>query len=444
MTIPLAQSIRGAVAGRRSAASGHDDDANRRRAVPGRGGRAIRFTIIGCGILALVAAAVSPTSATSSRIRSLGGAGSFFEDDNNVLRWFGSVVDYPNLAVAELGQFDLDARDEPWDERIARQGGGFHVAPDAARRWGVFAVYFESDPLLETTGAIPGGAFTAMWGRSFGHWSPALYFRGTSFNNSTDSSVTQLLGRSEFHHWLGIGLRGDLSDGAYLDLAAEAHNTQFDYADHSRGIASGYSNTWDSWSARGRAFVSLSEKVVLVPLLEHRRDVRPTFSLELDDAADLDARITRVGAGLDVLPDADNLVLITAEYRDLRSELRGRGSPEARFHRQTIDGYSLRGRVGIESRVLAWLTLRFGVEYRRIDEDRYLMHPGGSDYDVWAASHNTYVETPLNLGLGLHFGSFSADVVVNDGAPFGVGYALTGAGQRESATFTSITLSYGF
>lgn len=409
-----------------------------------RGGarRRALFTLAVLISLALVA---GTAAATSTRVRSLGGAGGFFEDDHNVLRWYGSIVDYPNLAFAELGQFDLDTEDRDPDERITEQGGGFHAAFDAEQRWGVIAAYFTAEPaLVDEIGGIPGGAFTALWGRSFDRTALAIFFRGTSFTESSAANSQELKGRAEYHHWLGVGLRTDLAPTAYLDIAAEVHNTQFDYADLDSNIATGFSNSWDGWGARARAFIGLSEKVVCVPLVEHIRDIRETFSATLNDAGLLDVYLNRVGVGINYLPDPDNLVVITADYRDKKAELVGRRSLFADYGRQVVDGYVLGGRIGVESRVLAWLTLRLGVEYRRTDENVTLLQLAGSGQQVWFASHDVHVRTPLNLGLGFNFGSFSADVVVNDGAPFGLGYALTGAGRSDSATFTSITLSYGF
>ena len=68
--------------------------------------------------------------------------------------------------------------------------------------------------------------------------------------------------------------------------------------------------------------------------------------------------------------------------------------------------------MGVESRLLAWLTLRAGVEYRRSDTDQRLQPapPGGDDQ----ISHEVHVDVPLNLGLGLHFGKFDADLVINE------------------------------
>jgi hypothetical protein len=191
-------------------------------------------------------------------------------------------------------------------------------------------------------------------------------------------------------------------------------------------------------------FYGVSDKVVITPMFEYVRDVRVTFSETLDDAADLDAHVTRLGIGASVFPDIDNLVLVTFEYRRGEEDLLGRGALFADYRQQEGEWYSLHGRVGVESRILAWLTLRLGVEYRRNDEESLLLRPVEGAPDVWNARHDVYVETPLNIGLGMHFGAFTADFVVNDGAPFGLGYAFTGAGRSDSVTFTSITLSYGW
>jgi hypothetical protein len=383
----------------------------------------------------LLLATVPPAGATSSRIRSLGGSGGYFEDDNNVLRWYGSIVDYADLAVAELGRFE----DGQSTDEVSEQGGGLHVAFDLERRWGVAATYFSADQ----PNGIPGGSIEVLWGRAFGPFAPALYFKGTSYTRSEASNSHQLAGRSEFHHYWGAGVRWEISDHIYVDAAGDVHNTQFDYADLERDLRTGPSNSWDGWSARLRAFVRLSEKVVGVPLAEHVVDKRTTYSPTLDDAALLDAHTTRLGIGFNVLPDADNLVLVSAEYSEGRDDAVGYGSFGASFVAQDRDWFVLEGRVAAESLVLPWLTLRLGAVYRRIDNEIVLQTPAGDDDDAWATAREVAVVTPLTLGVGLHFGAFSADLVVNSEAPFGIGYALTGAG-RESTTFTAITLSYGF
>ncbi|MFO7652780.1 MAG: hypothetical protein R6X25_03055 [Candidatus Krumholzibacteriia bacterium] len=399
---------------------------------------AVFFSFALAGAVLLPAADVL---ASSSRVRSLGGDSGYFEDDSNVLRWYGSVVDYPDLVVAELGRFDLDAATAvPWSDRVYGQGGGLHLSFDAARRWGVGAAYVEGDQPDD----IPGGAATLMWGRSFGRHAVALAFQGTSYNRSTAGDGTQLFGRAEYHHVWGAGLRSDLGESAYLDLAADVRNTQFDYVDPFRGLRYGPVEITKGWSARARLFWRPNPRVVLVPLIGHLADIRPTYSDVLEDAADLDARITRVGFGVNLLPDADNLVLFSFEYAEGEETLRGQASPFARYARETRDWFTLHGRIGAESRVLAWLTVRLGIEYLRIEDEVLLLLPAVNGDDLWFARRDIFLETPVNLGLGLHFGSFTADLVVNEESPFNLGYALTGAGRDDSTTFTSITLSYGF
>ena len=384
--------------------------------------------------------------ATSSRIRSLGGGGGYFEDDNNVLRWYGSLPEYGNLAVVELGTFDLDADDDDaWDERVSGQGGGFHVNFDQAGKWGTAAIYTQEDSPGWPNGGTPGGHFSALYGRRFGAFTPGLYFRGTSFTQTDATDDSPLLGLSEYLHDFGLGLRVDAAENVYFDLAGEIMNSQFDYIATGDAINDDdYTNTWDSYGLRARLFWRLSEKVAWVPLFDYYKDDRETFSVLMRDVAKLDAHLLRAGFGFNVFPDSDNMVLFSAEYRSGKENLDGVWSPAARYHTSRNEFFSLSTRFAVESRVVSWLTLRAGVAYHRIDDEYYRIRYVSNDDDEYVAQRSVRVEVPLSLGLGMAFGHFGADLVINGNTPFSLGYLFTGAAGSEIATFSSITLSYWF
>jgi hypothetical protein len=135
------------------------------------------------------------------------------------------------------------------------------------------------------------------------------------------------------------------------------------------------------------------------------------------------------------------MLLFSYEYRQGKEKFAAHENPldllglENTFHEHQL-------RLGLESRVLSWLTLRGGA--RQVIPDLNFT----AVYDNSGAEDQTVggFEDPqldLNLGLGFHFGAFDADFAFNDIAPFSLGYFITG-GSEGDHNFTSITLQYVF
>ena len=77
-------------------------------------------------------------------------------------------------------------------------------------------------------------------------------------------------------------------------------------------------------------------------------------------------------------------------------------------------------------------------------DEATLTYSWSEDFLEWEYDYQITVETPVVLGLGLHFGPFDADLVFNDTTPFGLGYLLTGGQDGQDTGFSSITLGYRF
>ncbi len=408
-------------------------------ALRGASGRLV--AAIAAGLLAGLLAA--PAAATVARVEALGGLGGYLEDQSNVLPWYGSLLDYPDLAVLELGDYDLEGHPDLREQQASDQGASFHARLDQRRRWGVLAAYLESLPGLPRDGV----RLTGLYGRTFGPVGAVVTFGGTSYQESRDRDEEPYEARWNYHHVAGAGLRWSLSERLYADLAGEVINTQFGYQDNGREILFDGGSTWESFGVRARAFWGPDERVALVPLFEHLEQHRPTYSLDLEDVADLDSRLTRVGLGVNLLLDADNLLVFSAEYRDVESDQIGPGNLGALYDQSLEDHYSVGVRFGVESRVLSWLTGRAAARYLRFQGtvlQRRFPVEGVTDpalrYDF-----DVRADVALSLGLALHLGRFEADFVVNDDAPFNLGGLVTNAGEEgESAQFTRVSLLYSF
>lgn len=390
---------------------------------------------------------VVPAAATPTRQVSLGGMGAYYEDDTNVLRWYGSLPDYPNRAVLDLGRYDTSH--DVGSERVTGQAGGLHVTFDDRGRWGTAAAYFHDRAIDSAPSDIftdyPGGSFSFLYARQEGPLQAGLFFRGTSHHDYEAREGELQPGRGEFQHDYGLGVRADLSSHVYVDLAGEIRNIQFSYYDPDRELVEPGVSVTESFGLRARTFIQLSRQVALVPLFDYTREIRPIYSADLADIAALDGFAWRAGFGLNYLPDPDNLVIFSCERRESIVKQQGRRSLYAAYDDLKEISTVINPRVAVESRLLFWLTLRASAQYVRTSFNQYLYPlsepgenapPDGVD--------RIEVITPLTLGLACHFGHFSADLAVNNRAPFALGHALTGAGENETATFTSITLSYGF
>jgi hypothetical protein len=391
-------------------------------------------------LVTIAVGALSPAFATTSRLRSLGGQADYLEDDANVLRWYGSLVDYPQRAVLELGSWSHDAGGS-LPGRVTNQGGGLHAQFDPDQTWGVGAVYFGED-LPAPDG---GGWINLLAARRFGKVAVGGSFRASSFSDAASNHVSGWLdGSSNFVHDFGLGIRWDLSDGLYLDLAGNRKHVSIDYYDSEHFIAYDGAHGWDSFGLRGRLFHGLTDQVAAVYRLDWVRDVRLLVDPDLADLAKQDADNLAAGVGLNYLPDPDNLLVLSVDYRRLEDIRRARNPFYAAFERSVRDWWRLDVRCGLESRLLPWLTLRAAASYRRTVDEATLTYRWSEDFLEWEYDYRITVETPVVLGLGLHFGPFDADLVFNDTTPFGLGYLLTGGQDGQDTGFSSITLGYRF
>ncbi len=386
--------------------------------------------------------------ASSTRIGSLGGSGGFFEDDNNVLRWYGSLGDYPDLAIIETGHFDLtNGYDDDWGKSVSGPGGGVHARFDEAGRWGTGALYFhgradDSDPGSLHRSYL-GGSVTALYSREVAGVSGALMFRHTAdtdfradFHNTTHIENGYERSRDD----LGLGARMDLSDNAYLDIAADVRHISdraYGYDPTNLDWDTGIMDSWNNYGLRARAFIGLNDRLALAPLGEYISEDFTGTSLAgaglLRETSDNKGRMIRLGAGLNFFVDADNFLLFSAEYVDGKVDHTVRDLEGAVDYFWREDYTILLMRLAFETRLAHWITVRASSGYEHVDNQGDLSNnpPPGE-------------HIPLGLGVGLHLGSLALDLALTDREPRGLSRYSATLPVVESSTWLSITLSYGF
>jgi hypothetical protein len=381
--------------------------------------------------------------ASSARINSLGGSGGFFEDDNNVLRWCGSLGDYPDLAIIETGHFDLtNGYDDDWGKSVSGPGGGVHARFDQAGRWGTGGLYFhgradDSDPGSLHRSYL-GGSVTALYSREVAGVSAGLMFRHTAdteFQGTVPFENTYERSRDD----IGLGARLDLSTNAYLDVAADIrHITDRAYGYDPMHLHwdTGVLDSWNNYGLRARAFIGLNDRLALVPLGEYISEDFTGTSYAgaglLRETSDNKGRMIRVGAGLNFFVDADNFLLFSTEYFD------GKIDHSIRDLDGDIDDFwqenyaVLLMRLAFETRLTHWITVRASSGYEHVDNQGDLPNPPTGEH------------IPLGLGVGLHLGNLALDLALADREPRGLSRYGATLPAVDSSTWLSITLSYGF
>lgn len=383
-------------------------------------------------LIILILAASSPAVATTARVLGLGGDGHYLEDTTGVLRWYGSLVDHPDLATLELADVTGDG-DSPGNAfGLPGHGGGAHLRLDDAGRWGTAAFYLEDD----LPGDTPGGAFTGLWARQFGPAGVGLYAHLTTYGDAMVASAASDHGYSEYDHHYGLGLRLGSGGDSCVDIAAEVINHRTESLDAIHHLLP--RDEWTSFGFRSRAFLKVSETTTLVPMLDHLTDRNAVYAVAIAGPADREAALTQLGVGFQVRRTDASLLLVSAEYRGGHEDLDRlvEESVDAAWDTSRREFWQIRGRLGVESSALAWLTLRAAVQYVRIDEQiRRSSATGHENVD-----HET-VKTPIFLGLGARWHDFTVDLVYNDTAPVNPGLLTDGAGRDG---ITCLSVSYAF
>lgn len=398
--------------------------------------------LAGAFLLAVAVFSTFEVRATTVRIASLGGGGDYFEDEANVKSWYGSLVDYPNLATLDFGHFNIYYGYHD-DAGRTISGPSLSIHQDLGGQWGQVYLQLNAIEGDANTGSLYRddleGAFSLMYARLVGPVQIGLMYRqGSGEKEGTDTAVFEnYLTRSKLHQ-LGLGLRMDLSESAYLDLVGEIRNTREEFLPdgNSGSEYSGDLESTSDFSVRGRLFLKLGERTALVPLIEYHAADRPVQPQSIGYFPAIDGHLFRLGCGLDFYSDTDHFIYAAGEWN--------RGSTLYKyggFIGQTIPAwtndwntYSLL--VGWESRFLPWMTLRSSAGY-------YLSRGKGTQQNPMEEDIQfDYDDLRYTLGAGFHLGAFDLDAALSENEPFPFygDWGVTYRGYRT--TYLSVALRW--
>ncbi len=388
-----------------------------------------------CALLLGLVLALGPAPrtavATEARTAALGARGDFFTDDGELSRWYAGAADYGPFAALSSGRFDPSSGYR--DDGGALVSGPGLQALTRTSHWGALGVTLRA----RETDADPGrlyrqdldGLFSVVYARRIGHVAAAVSWSrvsGTLAVTGTDGADRPLAVTSTV---LGTGLRADLGPRVVLDLAAEIRGRAQDPPPGLFVPADGDPDSWRSFGVRGRAFIDLGAGWAAAPMAEYIHDGL-NLAGDFDDGAvviPVDRDLVHFGVGADYFPDADRMLVLSAEWLAGFDNARAGLAPESPGGRILDEAWVLR--TAWEDRIGPLLSLRSAVGFQDVAFDT----PAGNDH---------LTEWVLSGGLAVHAAGLSLDLAVsNRPADTLTGLALLP--RRDGGTWLVLGIRYG-
>ncbi len=432
-----------------------------------------KFFAVVLSVLFVVAAA-APLMATESRQIALGGVGNYIEDDYNIFAWPATLTSYSNTVWMGVSQMYV-----PVAIRLSPYEGPGYLYYDYALdvptflgasyglgsegKYGTlgmflyhnaaglnpFGPYDQNLPYYEYYGEWElqdpiGFENTAPWSGAgvfsqplpnklalmYGYATEAFSI-GFSLNRSDASSV---YGKDETkvaasYTVLGGGLRFDIGEKAYMDVAADFGMAS--YTDESDATYKTISDDNKTMLAlRGRLFYEWNETITWVPRFSYKTF---NFSLKADTLQEAfladnygdKGMMFDIGLGANIKVNEDNLLVFALEpysYMKYEPSKTPKDTPPTYLKKTVMPRFFL----ALESDVKDWLTFRVGAM-------KELAKLEGKNAEVWDVDDVSTVDGKLTtgdfgyfMGLGFHVADFDIDCVVNNQLPLQLGYWLTG------------------
>ena len=401
-----------------------------------------KFFAVVLSVLFLVAAAV-PLLATDARQIALAGTGNYIEDDYNIFSWYATLPSYSNTVWIGLnygydyydGAVSANGASQGMDNSWAYMGASYGLGKEG--KYGTLAMfYYDHAPGLNPSGSSWPGAsvfsesvgnkWTVLYAYPMEKMSLGFYFNRSdnSFKYENQTEVTEQ--HKIAYTTLGAGIRFDLGDKSYTDLAFDYNIASF--TDQNSEF-SGYGKVSQDANAmidiRGRMFYQWSETVTLVPYVAFSTY---DFSLKADSALDWKdnyfgnkGMMFKIGVGANIKINENNLLIFAVEpYDYYRTEP---SDPPTGITYKETETYVPTFYLALESDVKDWLTFRAGCY-----KDFYKSKTEQTTEVDHTSETNTYIGSDFDffMGLGFHVGDFDIDALVNPELPFKVGYWLTG------------------
>ena len=403
----------------------------------------------------LIIAVAMPAFASETRVRSLGEmTAPYIQDDSGVFMWPATLVGYANLVTITSGYVDVvyggSDRGGYDNDMTAKFGLTYGLGED--NKYGVFGIWWHEHSMGPNAGGAWYGPFgpgtTSFSAEVYNKWNVmwALAFEtidiGVRFERADEGYYADDNGEKDEEYisytTIGLGLAWELSDAANLDVAFDYTTVGFTYEE--MGVDETIEADSKSIMAlRARMFYEWTDVITWVPYFNYKGGSLSLQSSEdgyyTDDCWGIKGFQLDFGLAANINVNDDNLIIVGIQpyglYKGEPADCNGdAGSEEEKL--TIFPGFVF----GLESDVKDWLTFRIGCSKALISYE-YTYSAEGDSYE----RSDTFAPFDWQLGLGFHVGDFDIDLLVNNEAPFTMGYWLTGI--QPGTTVNSIGTPIG-
>lgn len=362
---------------------------------------------------------ISSTFASETRQATMGNTSIFLKDDANVFLFPGTLLQYPDLVVAEM--------------RTKKANGsysiGLHMGYGSDMASGLY-VNVPISSLILTTGLAQFGGLNTTINNAYGFLfaTKAAGFdmgfgvlsAGSNFETGSGAAKVE-----ESLYYIGIvgGISSkDLDLGLLIELPSIEQK------------AGGTTNKYSGFGldAHGRYYMMKRAGTTIFPV---GRVVFGSASFKNGTDVDFSALTFAAGLGAERPINEDNLLVVGIEafgYSSLTADVKN--GTESVSTTMTIPGIY----VGVESRISSWLIGRVGAAQVNQQVKNEITPDGGDTAETTTNISNF----KLALGLGMEFGNFLVDFAFNEGILFDGPAIISNTGELL-ATRLSVTYNFG-
>ncbi|MDI6792079.1 MAG: hypothetical protein QME81_04330 [bacterium] len=368
-----------------------------------------RFVFL--AIVALLAAFASYSYATETRVGSMGGIDRYTRDNSNVFPFPGTINRYSNQVIAELRGKNNDSR----------YSIGSHLPFRTDAVCGVYLNYPIPHPItaavrevapdlaLDRTADLFYGS--KMGNSDFGaRFSIALDRESTTYGSSESKQSARYLA-------FAGGLSNEQMDlGCILDLPAakqEVGTQSEELSSFGLGV-------------NGRYFMAQQGNRQLVPIAHFHY---ASGSIKDSFEADYSSISFGGGIGVNYQLNENNLVVLGLGVGLSQSTEEVKNGDETTERTITFPRIVM----GIESQIKSWLVGRIGASQVYQSDFTEVKPPTGSTTETkeWDKAFD------LSFGLGINFGNFSLDALINEGIFFDGPHFISGQSNQMSSMLSA-------
>jgi len=354
-------------------------------------------SLICMAVVLMLTGLVLNTSATETRVFSMGQTGVFMYDNSNISLFPGAVMRYGNEIVTELRLKDVESL---FSAEVRLPVNSYVLGLNFNRPVSVYDPGVGLNIVLNSTSD--------------------LYF-GTKLGEN-DLGIRLSYGRDGFSQDSTLGIPRLEETARYVEIAGGYSTNLYDASISLElpSIESDLAGDKDEYSGtginlNGRYFYQYDLKMQFVPVVQlgygsasRKTDVGPGIPQQETDYSRLNLNL---GIGLNYQISENSLLIVAIDpYRYSKMTEDVKDGTETTITTSTIPRLYL----GAETTIRSWLIGRIGANraYQKITTKTK-----PDQADAWETSYQTSVYN-VSFGLGLKFGRFLIDLDINDGMFF--------------------------